>query len=988
MTKSSHRAIFPLHIHIGTLFTLLVLVSGILLGWFNYMQDTRMIHASSEQVFDRFHSELQAQIERINVPIHGFVQQLSYQSITSENTLEGRLQALPYISEAMHLNPHIATVLVGYENGDYFSVWQLRSPESRQGLDAPAGAAYLVKNRQRDKNGLASSLFIFFDAKLSEIRRDRKENDAYDPRTRVWYKEAMASNNLVRTEPYVFFSTGKLGVTMARRSQSGKGVVGADMTLSGITDFLAAKRITPDTRITWFAEDGSLYASDRAYEQTEKPDPGKLPRMQEMGVPILKEVYDAYRQSAGSRILTLNDGRQEWKVSIMVATPMPGVRRGVAIATPLDELLAEANRIRNRAMVMTALIVLLAVPLTWWISHLISRQLRGLTAEAKLIQEFRFEESQPARSSILEIDLLGRSMEKMKLTIHKFLDISAMLAAEQRFERLLERVLEETISAATASGGVVFLLDDNAQSLHPAACRLDAGGAWNGEGMADVPLNRGGAEEDPVLIAIRSGTTQVTSLARQQLPAGLAFCAPMLEALGAEEATLIVVPLRNRQHQIIGLLCLLKTRPDSESNSETEPGIKRELVAFIEALSGSSAIAIDNQRLLQSQRDLLDAFIRLIAGAIDAKSAYTGGHCQRVPVLTQMLARSACEANSGSLQDFSLNDDEWEELRIASWLHDCGKVTTPEYVVDKATKLETLYDRIHEVRMRFEVLKRDAEIASLKTLALGGDPAEAKTSLDAAWRELDEEFAFVATCNEGGEFMNPEALARIRQIAARTWQRTLDDRIGISHEELVRKQTTTPEPLPCTEPLLADRPDHIIRREARDSLPADNPWGFKLDIPAHLYNKGELHNLCIGRGTLSEEERFKINDHIVQTVIMLSQLPFPAHLKRVPEIAGGHHEKMDGTGYPRRLHREEMSWSARMMAIADIFEALTAVDRPYKKGKTLSEALKIMSFMRRDQHIDPELFALFLTSGVYLEYARQFLRPEQIDEVDVAQYLG
>jgi HD-GYP domain-containing protein (c-di-GMP phosphodiesterase class II) len=982
MTKSSRSVLFPLHIHIGVLFTLLMVISGVALGWFNYAQNTRMIHASAEQVFDRFHSELQAQIAQIDAPMQGFVQQFSYQQINMETTLEGRLQALPYISEAMNNNRQMASVLVGYENGDFFSVWQLRTPESKRAFGAPEGSAFLAQSVAQGKDGApASAIFIYFDQKLSEIRRDRKENYSYDPRARIWYKTAIASDKLARTEPYVFFSTGELGVTMARRSQRGQGVVGVDMALSGVSDFLSKQRITPSTRITWFSDEGRLFASDRPIPQG-KPVSKVLPRIQEMGVPVLKQVYEAYARNPVSRILTLNDGSQDWKVSIMVMTPMPGVRRGIAIATPLDELLAEANRIRNRAMLITALIVLLTVPLTWGLSHLISRQLRGLAAEARLIQEFRFDESAPARSSIQEIDLLGRSMEQMKLTIHKFLDISAMLAAEQRFERLLERVLEETVAVATASGGVIFLLDDDTRTLHPAACRNTAGN-WDCKQIADIPLTLRETEDDPVRAAIRNGTTQVSILAagaRSQLPAGLAFCAPMLDA---EDATLIVVPLRNRQHQAIGLLCLIKTH----LGEEEKPGIKRELVAFIEALSGSSAIAIDNQRLLQSQRDLLDAFIRLIAGAIDAKSAYTGGHCQRVPVLTQMLARAACEVDSGSLRDFTLNDDEWEELRIASWLHDCGKVTTPEYVVDKATKLETLYDRIHEIRMRFEVLKRDAEIESWRTQAQGADSAAAKASLDATWRELDNDFAFVATCNEGGEFMNPEALARIRQIAARTWQRTLDDRIGISHEELVRKQTVPPPTLPCTEPLLADRPDHIIRREARDSLPADNPWGFRLDTPAHLYNKGELYNLCIGRGTLSEEERFKINDHIVQTVIMLSQLPFPAHLKRVPEIAGGHHEKMDGTGYPRRLHRDEMSWSARMMAIADIFEALTAVDRPYKKGKTLSEALKIMSFMRRDQHIDPELFALFLTSGVYLEYARQFLRPEQIDEVDVAVFL-
>ena len=197
-----------------------------------------------------------------------------------------------------------------------------------------------------------------------------------------------------------------------------------------------------------------------------------------------------------------------------------------------------------------------------------------------------------------------------------------------------------------------------------------------------------------------------------------------------------------------------------------------------------------------------------------------------------------------------------------------------------------------------------------------------------------------------------------------------------------------PVSLPATEMLLADKPEHRIVREAGDRIPEDNPWGFRMDVPALKYNRGELYNLAIARGTLTEEERYVINHHIVQTIVMLSQLPFPRHLAHVPDIAGGHHEKMDGTGYPRRLTRDQMPAVARMMAIADIFEALTAADRPYKKGKTLSEAVKIMSFMKRDQHVDPELFELFLTSGVYLEYAKRFMAPAQIDTVDVASYVS
>ena len=306
-------------------------------------------------------------------------------------------------------------------------------------------------------------------------------------------------------------------------------------------------------------------------------------------------------------------------------------------------------------------------------------------------------------------------------------------------------------------------------------------------------------------------------------------------------------------------------------------------------------------------------------------------------------------------RDFTLGEEDWEAVHIAAWLHDCGKVTTPEYIVDKATKLEALYDRIHEIRMRFEVLKRDAEIACWQAIAGGADEATARAALAAAWALLDEEFAFVAACNEGGEEMDPARIERLQRIAARTWLRTLDDRLGVSPDELRRKGPVVA--LPVREALLADKPEHRVARSAEELIPADNPWGFRLRVPALRYNRGELANLSIGRGTLTDEDRYKINEHIVQTIRMLDELPFPRHLKAVPEIA-------------------------------DIFEALTAVDRPYKKGKTLSEAIGIMARMRDAGHIDPDLFALFLTSGVYRQYAERYMPRDCVDEVDVARLLG
>lgn len=424
---------------------------------------------------------------------------------------------------------------------------------------------------------------------------------------------------------------------------------------------------------------------------------------------------------------------------------------------------------------------------------------------------------------------------------------------------------------------------------------------------------------------------------------------------------------------LVGVMTLLESGP-------LEPA----LASFAQAISGAAAVSIQARRLLAAQRELFESLLRLVARAIDAKSPYTGGHCARVPVLAKMIAQAAQDAQTGPFAAFALSPDDWEAIHVASWLHDCGKVTTPEFVVDKATKLETIYDRIHEVRMRFEVLKRDAEIAHLAAaFAAAGAPPPDRAPLEAAWRTLDDEFAFLAQCNTGEHMLSETELARIAEIGARTWTRTIDDRLGLSHVELARRAETPAAPLPATEPLLADRPEHRFARAAHETIPPDNPWGFNIEVPELLYNRGELYNLSIRRGTLTAEDRYKINEHIVETIKMLEELPFPARYRAVPELAGGHHERMDGRGYPRGLTGAQMSPVARMMAVADVFEALTAVDRPYKHGKTMSEALIIMAGMAAGGHLDPDIFELFVTSGVWRDYAAGHLRPEQIDEVDI-----
>ena len=408
-------------------------------------------------------------------------------------------------------------------------------------------------------------------------------------------------------------------------------------------------------------------------------------------------------------------------------------------------------------------------------------------------------------------------------------------------------------------------------------------------------------------------------------------------------------------------------------------------ISELSALSNSLvSMSCSIKEYEEAQLKLMDSFIELIAGAIDAKSEYSGGHCKRVPTISISLAKIASDTKNGVFKDFTIEDEEqFREISIAAWLHDCGKVTTPEYIVDKATKLETIYNRIHEIRMRFEVVYRDLIIDYYKELQNGKDKTQLEQILKTEQEKLIDDFNFIATSNVGGEFMDKPSKDRVITIAKRTWKKYFDDSIGLSQDEKMRYE----KPDTDIEYILSDKKHHIIPR-TNFSQEEYDAFNFKLDVPENQYNLGEIYNLTIDRGTLTKEDRFKINEHVIMSIKMLETLPFPEHLKNVPLYAGGHHETLIGTGYPRKLTKEQLSIPARIIALADIFEALTASDRPYKSGKKLSEAIKILSFMVKDQHIDKDIFELFLQSGYYKEYATKYLSEDQIDDVDIESYLS
>jgi HD-GYP domain-containing protein (c-di-GMP phosphodiesterase class II) len=958
----------PFHIHIATLFTVMVFLACAAIVWANYFQGQKIVLAAAEDLFERIHREAGKDIVNMRAPIEAVVTVLGSAPITDAESHDSRNQSLQSFITVLDQNTRIAAMYVGYQNGDFYLVRALRDEVARKQFEAPRHAQYLLQSIE-NRDGFKAR-WLLLDAALNTISESSPPDYKFDPRVRPWYVEAIKEDKTIVTAPYVFSTTGAVGLTMARRAEHGRAVVGADLSLEQISKTLQNSRVTSSTLLAVYDAAGSVLAHGDPNRETARGADGKpvLLKITDLS-PVLREGAANAKTDTKSELTTV-DGR-DWMMKIATIGVEPGKSYQLAVAAPLDELLSESRRLLFQNLLIALLIVALTVPVSYWVARRIAANLNALTTQAAAIRRFDFQDHPLPETRINEIFGLGRAMREMRTTISKFLELTTALAGERKFDVLLHRVLREASDAAGAKNGVVYLFENDGVTLKPVMQ------AWEAGTSGELPPSLSLADTaNPVAVSIKqTGISGVHHLPADR-PMGMEY---LNIHFGMTPVMLVTEQLRNRAGATVGVMCLFMPG-DARKPSQ-------ERLALVEAFAGAGAVAIDNQRLLLAQKALLESFIGLVAGAIDAKSPYTGGHCTRVPELTKMLARAACDAREGPFADFNINEDEWEALHIAGWLHDCGKVTTPEYVVDKATKLETIYDRVHEVRVRFEVLKRDAEIACWKAIANGGNETELRAALQEQWRVLDEDYKFVATCNEGGEFMAPEKIERLKQIAARTWQRTLDDRIGVSWEERKRMDRIAPVPLPAVEPLLADKPEHLIERGPLDMMPADNQWGFKLKVPAHLYNRGEIYNLCIARGTLTEEERYKINDHIMQTIVMLSKLPFPGALKAVPELAGGHHEKMDGTGYPKRLSRDQMSVQARIMAIADIFEALTAADRPYKKGKMLSEAVKIMGFMKKDQHIDPDLFELFLTSGVYKEYADRFLKPEFIDNVDINVYL-
>lgn len=546
-----------------------------------------------------------------------------------------------------------------------------------------------------------------------------------------------------------------------------------------------------------------------------------------------------------------------------------------------------------------------------------------------------------------EFEELGDSFNRMAMSLENYLNtmvtlnrIGIALSAEKNNNRLLQLTLEGAKEITGSDGSALYLLEGDSHlrmSVMESDSRNIRLDGTEGIKVSLYDAGRTRNPRDPVAFSVLNGATVNIPDIYSSQEFDPSFYRDLDRRTGRDTGAILIVPVKNHENEIVGALQLIKVR--KKAPAEATP-FSEEEQRLLETLASGAAVALSKNKLIDDFKDLFDSLVELIATAIDSKSPYTGDHCRRVPELTMMLADAVAGMKEGVFRDFSLSREEMYELKIAALLHDCGKVTTPVHIVDKATRLETIFDRIRLVDTRFEVVKRDVEIASLRKELAALSEGRVKEIVEERERtkeilsQIDEDRQFIRDSNSGEFVMNEDRRKRIRDIA-------------------LRYRWVGPE-----------------RKEES------------------VLSEDEAYALTFSTGTLTPEERAIVNQHVEVTIKMLESLHYPKSLRNVPLFARSHHEHMDGSGYPGGLTREQIPLQGRIIALADIFEALTARNRPYKRGKTLAEALHILGTMKEDGQIDPDLFDLFIEKKIYIQYAEKYMPPEQLDEVALSRIPG
>jgi HD-GYP domain-containing protein (c-di-GMP phosphodiesterase class II) len=873
----------------------------------------------------------------------------------------------PFLEGALRSSPSLRSLTLADDQG-LLQVIRGTDPEVAAHYRAPQGTRFIVRIAS------AAGQTLSFIHNGRDIIEQRWEPVSIAVTNREWFRLARAARGIGSSDGMAAEAPNKPIFTLARAYRGGR-VLSVEIGWEKLQASLAAQATWGQARVR-LEDRGGTIAESPGFEM-HKDWPGQF----------------QIRNTAGQSF------------RILVTAPPEVFNRDFVM---LELAVASA----------TAILLLVLVPLTMVFTRRLTRIVEKLSADVDRVWQMDFSGEAPTSSRIREFDQLAHGFGQMKLKLQsetkvlaeaqlklkKIVETGIALSTEKDSNALCQKILDTAKELTDADGGTLYLLDGTERRLDFNIMLNDTlGTRMGGTSATPVPpglkvkLYKDDGEENHNNVASHAFLTGETiNIADAYDDDRFDFSGTRAfdENNKYRSMSFLTVPLKPMGGDVLGALQLINAKgPDGANVPFTD-----DMQDFVEALAASAATAIYNKQLLDDLEQLFDAIIDIINGAIGRKSPYTGGHCERVPIIATALAKATSDVRSGPLAGFRLNTKELREFVLAAKLHDVGKVTTPEYVVDKSTKLETIYNRIHEIRTRFEVLYRDAVIARHEAVMSKKKTAAAADKELAAFKAvLDEEWAFIATINLGGEFLDPAKIEKVKAIGARTWLRYFDDRLGLSWEEEFRLAQVegigkAKPVLPAEEHLLADKTIHVIARQVAFAdaykMPDGEPYPFKTPVPEALYNQGEIYNLIVSRGTLTNEEHFKIKEHVMQSIYMLDRLPWPKGLERVPTIAGEHHETLIGTGYPFQRDARELSMQSRILTVADIFEALTASDRPYKKPKMLSEAVKVLYFFKKDQHIDADLFDLFLTSGVYLDYAKKYLRPDQIDEVDIQPYLG
>jgi len=954
MFHSIFKTKFSLHLHVIALFTTLIIISGASLGWNSYQQLSENMINSGRLLFNNSSQEIVNKVRNETQHVQTMLQLVQSLELTKDLTHQKKLETLPLLSEMLKNTTSLSALFIAYANNDFFLYREVKSKTIFEKYSLSPDTFFMMTLRE---SGKTIHHFYDFEGTLLKIFVD----PSYDLniQNRPWYHVA-SNNNYASTNAYLFHENNELGITISIKNKNDQSIIGADYTLANISKSLKGfKNYISSQNVIINKKEQVIAYKDIEKLQSKEGKINTFTSVSDIDQPALAYLFKHYKSHKGSVLFSFNG--EDWLGDISSISPQSGMLLLQVVKT--KELLPKAYQLRNKNLFITFLIIIGTLPIAWYFSQLLTRPLNGLAEEIERIRDFDFSKKIGNKTSIQEInDLIGVT-NNMKATISHFKDLATSLVNKQNFDELLNKISQECNKLPNSQGTIIILKDKNKHKIkHCSISNLS-------------PLENDNITSELVDFTLLEGDLD-THLVNLPIPHKIN---QTIKSHAEKELSLRnwqLIAMQNKSGKQLGLIAILVSKDTALNHGKLQ---------YAKAVASFSALAIQSQQLLTEQKELLDSFIHLIADAIDSKSPYTGGHCARVPELTKMISIAACEEKEGCYKDFNLTEDQREELHIAAWLHDCGKILTPEYIVDKGTKLETIYDRLNEVRMRFELLKMEAQ----KNYWMQLSKAEVdKDSLikqrDHILQKLDIDFEFVANCNIGGEFMSDDKIIRLQSIASQTWTRTLSNKIGIAPDYAKKISDTT---LPIKEALLCDKNEHLVDKEHSELTKEGNQWGFNMDVPDYRFNRGELYNLSIKCGTLTPEDRFIINGHMLHTIVMLSNLAFPDHLKNIATIAGGHHEKMDGTGYPRRIKAATLPITARMMVIADIFEALTASDRPYKDRKTLSEALNIMKKMVQDNHIDPDVFDLFLTSGVYLEYANNYLLAEQVDHIDITNYL-